>query len=108
MITKEEEDFLKYWENNRDREKKPSRQLMAGLPWGLILGLGIQISLSTGDWYQRAMMVADAEVNPLVISFAILIIVVFVSLFYKKHQWEMNDQRYKEILYKKSKQELNT
>jgi hypothetical protein len=32
---------------------------------------------------------------------AVVLIAGFISIFSAKHQWEMNEQRYKEILAKK-------
>ncbi len=105
MITEEEKKFLKYWKENREKESKLSKQIMAGLPWGLLIGAGVGLSLITGEWYQRATMVANAELSPLTLFFAITAISIFTGVFYKKHKWEMNEQHYKEILYKLSKKE---
>jgi fructose-specific phosphotransferase system IIC component len=97
MLTKEEEAFLKYWSANREREAKPLRMLTAGLPWGLLLGLGIVLALSWGGWYERATMVADTELNPWVLLIAVIIIAMFTGYFYKKHRWDQNEQLYREI-----------
>ena len=63
MLTKQEEAFIAYWELNRDRNKKLLRQLLIGLPAGLLISGGILLSLDL-DWYQRANMVANAKMNP--------------------------------------------
>lgn len=107
MLTKNEEQFLEYWKNNRDREKKLFRQLLFGLPIGLLLGVGIFASVVTGKWYERADMVANTELNPNVLIVAILAIAVFTGLFYKKFKWDQNEQSYKELLSKKEKEKRN-
>lgn len=106
MLTKEEENYLTYWEKNREREKKFSRQLLSGLPLGLLLATAIVASLSLG-WYERADMVAKSSLNPIVLFVALAGIVVFVAVFYKKYQWEMKEQRYREILAKKNRENKN-
>lgn len=103
MLTKEEENFLLYWEKNRNRDKKFMRQLLVGLPVGLLLSGAILLSLDA-DWYKRANMIASTSLNPYVLLLAIVSITVFVSVFYKKHQWDMREQRYRELLYKKEKE----
>jgi peptidoglycan biosynthesis protein MviN/MurJ (putative lipid II flippase) len=104
MLNKKDLDFIEYWKNNRDREKRTFRQLCAGLPVGAALAIGILASVFSG-WYTRAEMVAGGESSPTVIMIAIGIIVVFVAIFYKKHQWDQNEEHYQELLYKKKKEE---
>ncbi len=102
MLSKEEENFIAYWEANREKEKKWLRQLIVGLPVGLLIGSAIVFSLISG-WYTRADMVANSEMNPFVFLFAILAICCFTAIFYKKNKWEQNEQLYKELLLKKEK-----
>ena len=103
MLTANEEHFIDYWKNNRDKEKKLFRQLVFGLPLGLLIGVGIMISLVTDKWYKRADMIANTQMNPTVLIVAILSIAVFTGLFYKKFKWDQNEQLYKELLLKKKK-----
>jgi hypothetical protein len=102
MLTSGEEKFLVYWEKNRDREKKLVRQLFIGLPVGLLISAGIIVSLDL-NWYPRADMVANASLNPYVLFLAIIGITVFTAIFYKKFQWDMREQRYRELRVKKEK-----
>jgi len=102
MLSTEEENFLIFWESNRDREKKWLRQLIVGLPLGLLIGAAIVFSLISG-WYTRADMVANSEMNPYVFLFAILAISCFTALFYKRSKWEQNEQKYLELKIKKEK-----
>ena len=111
MLTPREEQFIQYWQQNRDREKKLFRQLLIGLPSGMLLAIGIVASVVTGQWYRRADMVANSELNPNVLIIAVLVIVVFIAIFYKKFQWDQKEQLYKELLSKKEKEQsssLNT
>ena len=100
MLTADEEKFLVFWKENRERERSLSRQLSLGLPLGLLIGVGILLNFVSG-WYTRATMVANSQSTPLVLIFAILLIAFFYSIFYKRHKWEMNEQRYLELTFKK-------
>ena len=107
MLTGNEEKFIEYWKTNRDRDKKLLRQLFIGLPAGLLISGGILLSLDL-DWYTRANMVANAELNPFVLLIALAGIAIFMAIFYKKYQWEMKEQRYRELLFKKESEKNNT
>lgn len=106
MLSAQEEKFIAYWEKNRDREKKLLRQLYIGMPVGLLIGLGIMLSLSTG-WYERADMVANSQLNPNVLTIGIVAIAVFTGIFYKKYRWDMNEQHYRELMARKKAEEKN-
>ncbi|MBX2924036.1 MAG: hypothetical protein KF746_17690 [Chitinophagaceae bacterium] len=96
MLTDEEKSFMIYWEQNRLKEKRTFRQLLIGLPLGLIFTLPILINFISG-WYKRADMVGRAQFNPAVLISAAIIIAVFFAIFNKRHRWEMNEQRYLEL-----------
>ena len=101
-MTEKEEVFLKYWEENRVKEKSLLKQFFPGLPIGLALGAAILLLLDSG-WYVRADMVAFSQSSPVVIFIAIAAIVAFTSFFYKRFRWEMNEQTYKELKMKSEK-----
>jgi len=96
MLSDEEKTFLEYWEKNREREKKNFKQLMIGLPLGLLFALPILVNFFSG-WYTRADMVGRSQFNPLILIIAVLGIAIFLGLFSKKHQWDMREQRYQEL-----------
>ena len=101
MLTQEEEKFLIYWEANREREISWKRQLSLVLPIGFVIAVAILANSMTG-WYTRATMVANSQSTPIVLFIAIVLIALFCSIFYKRHRWEINDQHYNELLYKKN------
>ena len=47
-------------------------------------------------------MEAVSHLNPFVLIVAVFLIIVFMAIFYKRHQWDMKEQQYLEI---KSRQE---
>lgn len=99
MLSEKEKAFIKYWEENRVKEKSILKQFFPGLPIGLALGAGVLLMLDSG-WYERANMVAQAQSSPIVLFIAIAAIVAFTSFFYKRFRWEMNEQTYKELRFK--------
>jgi len=102
MINQEEKDFIEYWAKNRDRQKKILRQLLMGIPIGLLFIIPILANFLSG-WYKRADMIANTgDFNPLVLVVALLLILGFIAIFSKRHQWEMREQRYRELMARDS------
>lgn len=105
MLTQREKDFIVYWEKNRDKQNKTFRQFLIGIPIGLLFAVPIFINFTSG-WYKRAAMISNtSDFNPMVLMVALLIIIGFIAIFSKKHQWEMREQQYRELLAKQSKEE---
>ena len=104
MLEQKEKLFIEYWELNRLKEKNIFYQMLTGLPIGLLFALPIIFILFTGRyWFKRADMVANAELSPVLLVTAVLIIAIFVAIFYKRHQWEMKEQQYKELKIKENR-----
>lgn len=97
MLTKEEKDFIIYWEQNRDNQKRFGRQLMIGLPVATLFVIAIAINFVAG-WYKRAYMVMNSAPSLIpVLIIAGLAITVFIAVFSVKHKWEVNEQHYREL-----------
>ena len=104
MLSEEEKKFINYWEQNRLSKKKVMRQWLVGLPLGLLFGVPIFINFFSG-WYKRAEMIVNSRMSnntpdPIVLMVAVLLITSFIAIYSKRHQWEMNEQRYKELKVK--------
>ena len=98
MLNEQERQFLVYWEANRLREKKLNKQLLMGLPIGLLFAVPVLILLFSGKfWYTRANMEANSQSSPVILMIAVICIAVFVAVFYKRHQWEQREQHYLEL-----------
>ena len=101
MLTEDEEKFIAWWEINRLRKKKILKQLAVGLPMSVIIVVAIFVNFLSG-WYKKADMVLQSHSSVvLVVIIAALLIVVFIVVFSARHQWDMNEQRYREFLAKK-------
>ncbi|MEP7278800.1 MAG: hypothetical protein ABI813_09175 [Bacteroidota bacterium] len=106
MLTDREKQFVEYWRQNRLREKKIFRQLLVGLPLGLLFAVPIVLNYSAG-WYKRANMWARGHADDssgTVLIIAALIILVFVAIFSRRHRWDMNEQTYHELLARQEKE----
>jgi len=104
MLDQKEKLFVEYWELNRMKEKNIFYQLLTGLPIGLLFALPIIFILFTGRyWFKRADMVANTELSPIILVSAVLMIATFVAILYKRHQWDMKEQQYKELKVKENR-----
>lgn len=104
MLSSEEQVFLAFWTKNREQQKTSRRPFFIGLSGGFALGISLLLALQTG-WYPRATMEANSKLSSVVLVLAILLISLFVAFFYRKFRWEMQEQRYLELLAHKNKTE---
>jgi membrane protein YdbS with pleckstrin-like domain len=101
MLSEEEKGFIEYWGQNRLRKRRLLWQLAAGLPLGAFLAGAIFINYFSG-WHKRAYMKLNVNSSgAIVVIIALLLTIVFIVVFSSRHRWEMNEQRYKELLGKK-------
>jgi hypothetical protein len=104
MLNDEEKRFIAYWETNRLKQRRFVKYFQYGMPMGLVLGFSIFANLLSG-WYKRASMVVNAEPSlVLVLLIAIIAIVIFISVFTVRHRWDLNEQRYRELLARQDRQ----
>src|ERR1700730_688843 len=101
-LTDKDLQFMAYWEQNRLKEKKLLNQLLIGLPLGIVFAAPVLLNLFLG-WHKRADMMINTSLNPIVLITAILMIVVFVAVFSRKHKWEMKEQYYRELYVKRER-----
>lgn len=106
MLNSVDEAFLAYWPGNREQQKTSIRPFLIGLSAGFALGISLLLVLSTG-WYERANMQANSRLSSIVFLLAILLISFFMAFFYRKFRWEMQEQRYLELLARKNRDENN-
>lgn len=105
MLSQEEQKFLAYWEANRLKRKKSILQVAVGLPLAVLIVLAIFINLVLG-WYKRADMEIRTDSSLIiVILIACVGIVAFIVFFSARYNWEQNEQHYKELLYKRDKED---
>jgi hypothetical protein len=100
MLTEEEKRFIDYWGHHRLKKRKVLKQLYFGLPLGVLIVAAILVNFFSG-WDKRAQSIIKKEPSIiLAILIAALLIVAFITIFSVRHNWEMNEQRYKELQLK--------
>ena len=103
ILNKEEQDFVQFWRENRDKRKRVFRQLSLGLPLAVLLIAAIFVNFFS-SWYKKAEMVRNEATQKndasliLVLVVASLIIVAFVIIFSVRHKWDINETRYRELI----------
>ena len=103
MLNVEEEQFVVYWKENRLKRKKILRQLALGLPLAVLMVVAIFVNFFS-SWYKRAEMVRNEMTQKndasliLVLVVAALLITVFIIIFSVRHKWDINEQRYRELV----------
>lgn len=101
-LSKEEKDFLAYWEANRENKKKFLRQFSIGLPLSAVMALALFVNVFSG-WNRRAEMVIRGDTSAMyTVLVAIVGIAVFMTIFASRHKWDMNEQRYQELKQKQA------
>lgn len=101
-LSKEEDDFLAYWEANRENKKKFLRQFSIGLPLSAVMALALFVNVFSG-WNRRAEMVIRGDTSAMyTVLVAIVGIAVFMTIFASRHKWDMNEQRYQELKQKQA------
>jgi len=103
MLTEDEKRFVDYWEHNRISKKRVLKQLYVGLPLGVILAIAIFVNFFSG-WDKRAQMLINTDPSiVIVLIIGLLLIVIFIVIFSARHQWDLNEQRYRELRARENK-----
>ncbi|HWJ89716.1 MAG TPA: hypothetical protein VNR87_01310 [Flavisolibacter sp.] len=101
MLTKQDEDFILYWSQQRLKKKQFLRKISIGLPLGALLVVALMVNFLSG-WYQKADMELHSDSSVIiVVLLAGVGIVVFIVLFSARFKWEQNEQHYLELMRKK-------
>jgi len=104
MLTHDEKKFIDYWEHNRLVKRKILKQLSVGLPFGVLFVVAIFINFFSG-WDKRAQMIINTDPSVIIVLLiASLLIVIFIVIFSARHRWDLNEQRYKELLARRDRE----
>lgn len=99
MLTTEEENFINYWSKKRKR-KNSVNYLAVSLPLAVLIAAALFINIITG-WHKRAFVVLRSNASLIIfILIAVIGIIIFITVFAGRYQWEKNEQRYNELLLK--------
>lgn len=106
MLTEKELSFIQYWETYRSAHSSFTSKLLRGLPMAIMFGLPIllfilSVYLYFPEWYYKISNTTSGSFIAIIL--AVLIGIIFFSYFRMHFKWEMNEQLYKELLYKQKK-----
>ena len=104
MLSQHDENFIRFWTEQRQKKKQFLRKTSFGFPLGVFIVLATMVSLFSG-WYKKADMVLH-EYSSLIIMILIagFGIVTFITIFSAQHKWDQNELHYQELLRKKELQ----
>lgn len=102
MLSKDEQAFINYWEENREKESQLPYQLKSGLVPGIIF-MSITLVVIFSGWYTRAEMVMNNTGSIIIILIALLVIVLVYAVFTKRQQWDLKEQQYLELKAKEKR-----
>lgn len=101
LLNQKEEDFIRYWSDQRLKKKQFLRKLSVGFPLGVLIVVALFINLLSG-WYQKADMEMHRHASVIIVVLvAAMAIVIFIALFSVRHKWDQNELHYQELLFKK-------
>jgi predicted PurR-regulated permease PerM len=100
MLSTEEEKFISYWSQKRER-KMSVNFISLSMPIAVIIVAALFINIFTG-WHKRAFVILRSNASLIIfILIAVIGIVIFITVVSGSYQWEQNEQRYKELLSKR-------
>lgn len=107
MLTDEDERYLKYWSEQRQKKKPFFGMASVGLRLGMFIAIGLALSIVAATFSRKANPVLEND-SSLIITVIVagLGIVLFITYFTGQHKWDQNEMHYQELLYKKKQEEL--
>ncbi len=103
MLTERDKSFIKYWEENKEKDKRVWRRFLYGSPWGLIFALPILIAVIFHDWYKNMVYISPSLITLIIIG--VIGIAVFYTVFSMQFKWDRNEQIYKELKFKEKQED---
>jgi uncharacterized BrkB/YihY/UPF0761 family membrane protein len=106
MLTEKEEQFIRYWEADRELRSTFMHKLLTGLPMAAMFALPILLFIMLvyiflPDWYAK---ISGTQTGSFVMAVvAVLICIIFFAYFRMHFKWEMNEQLYQELKQKQQK-----
>jgi amino acid permease len=106
MATEKEKEFMHYWEQNRLAQSSFTSKFFRGLPMAILFALPVLLLVAAvwiffPDWYMKISKTSPGAFVMVVI--ALMLVVVFYSVFRMHYKWEMNEQLFNELKAKENK-----
>jgi positive regulator of sigma E activity len=106
MLTDKESAFLKYWEQERERQANIGFKIKSGLPKALLFYFPVPIFvflvyIFSPDWFYRVSNKAGSLMPTILV--ALLLAAFFFAVFRMHFRWEANEVYYQELKQKEGK-----
>lgn len=103
MLSEKDKKFMRFWEEQRERQSNFFAKLTGGIPMAIIFCVPILLFVSSvyfflPEWYTKVSNSMSGSLVTIVI--AVFICVLFFSYFRMQFKWEMNEQLYRELKQK--------
>jgi hypothetical protein len=106
MLTKEDENFLKYWSVQREKKRTFYGMASVGFRLGVFIVIGLALSLFAAKFSRKANPVLENDTSLIItVMIAGLAIVFFITYFSAQHKWDQNELHYQELLRDKAQQD---
>jgi len=110
MLTEKEKQFILYWEKNRESQAAFASKLLRGFPMALLFSLPIILSIVVvwlffPEWYTKISKTTPGMF--ITVTFAVLVIALFYSVFRMHSKWEHNEEVYQILKLKQNKNQPN-
>jgi len=106
MLSKEDENFLEYWSQQRTKKKPFFGMASVGLRLGVLIAIGLAVSIVAARYSRKANPVLENDASLIItVMIAGLAIVFFITYFTGQHKWDQNELHYQELLRKKEQEE---
>ena len=107
MLTQEDENFLKYWSEQRTKKKSFFGMASVGLRLGVLIAIGLAVSLFAARFSRKANPVLENDASLIItVMIAGIAIVFFITYFTAQHKWDQNELHYQELLRKKQQDDV--
>lgn len=96
-LSAQERDFFQYWQHERLRGWRSYNFYMIGIRYALVFSCALILSIISG-WYKRVPFFNYGDW--IMISIALFLLTIFMSIFTAAYRREQNEQEYQRIAYK--------
>jgi hypothetical protein len=110
MLSEKEKAFMEYWKANREKKRETAIRMREGLQPALLFALPVIVLLIAvwvlfPDWYMKISKTSSSALVAVVV--ALVLVIVFYAFFKTQHDWERQEQQYRELLEKNNGHEQN-
>jgi len=105
MLSQKELEFIEHWGSVRQEYAGFGSKMKRGLPMAVLFSLPIVFSIAavyffSPEWYTKVGQKANGSFMAIVV--AVFMCIFFFAYFRMHFKWEMNEQKYIELLSRKN------